>query len=197
LEKYRGLVAHGAHIASVGSRIQKENGVIIDKKQFARDWMRICGSRVDEDLLWLFINRSEEAFEWLLECGGGHVDAVLFGGNYRGPDFTEYAGTHFLINKKDGKYRHSGALLICEIMEDVATSGGAEIRRRTRALQLEKTNGRVTAVLARGEDGLLGLFRRVESGLPERPHQPARPSFLERRRQERWPSHRKKTTCSS
>ena len=84
MEKYRGLVAHGAHIASVGSRIQKENGVIIDKKQFARDWMRICGSRVDEDLLWLFINRSEEAFEWLLECGGGHVDAVLFGGNYCG-----------------------------------------------------------------------------------------------------------------
>ncbi|NLA87886.1 MAG: FAD-binding protein, partial [Clostridiales bacterium] len=46
LEKFHGLVAHGAHIASVGSKIQRENGVRIDKKQFARDWMRICGSRV-------------------------------------------------------------------------------------------------------------------------------------------------------
>ncbi len=159
LEKFHGLVAHGAHIASVGSRIQRENGVHIDKKQFARDWMRICGSRVNEDLLWLYINRSEEAFEWLLECGGDNVEAVLFGGNYRGPDFTEYAGTHFLTGKKGGKYRHFGALLICEIMEDVAKSGGAEIIRKTRALQLEKTDGRVTAVLARGEDAKIRRYR--------------------------------------
>ena len=37
VDKFSGLVSHGAHIASVGSRCQRENGVIIDKKQFARD----------------------------------------------------------------------------------------------------------------------------------------------------------------
>ena len=29
VDKYKGLVAHGAHIASVGSHIQRENGVFI------------------------------------------------------------------------------------------------------------------------------------------------------------------------
>ncbi len=159
LEKFRGLVAHGAHIASVGSRLQREHGVLIDKKQFARDWMRICGSRVNEDLLWLYINRSEEAFEWLLECGGDNVKPILFGGNYRGPDFTEYAGTHFLARTEGGKYKHFGALLICEVMEDVAVSGGASILRNTRVLQLEKTDGRVTAALARCEDEKLRRYR--------------------------------------
>ncbi len=159
LEKFRGLVAHGAHIASVGSKLQRENGVIIDKKQFARDWMRICGSRVDENLLWLFINRSEEAFEWLLECGGDEVKAVLFGGNYRGPDFTEYAGTHFLMRAEGSKYKHMGALLICEIMEDVAVTGGSEIIRNTRVEQLEKTDTRVTAAIAKGPDGIYRRYR--------------------------------------
>jgi fumarate reductase flavoprotein subunit len=153
LEKFHGIVAHGAHIASIGSKLQRENGVIINKKQFARDWLRICGSRVNEDLLWLYINRSEEAFEWLLECGGDEVEPILFGGNYRGPDFTEYAGTHFLSKKEGSKYKYTGAALICEILEDVAVSGGCTIIRKTNAEQLEKTDGRVTAALAKGADG--------------------------------------------
>jgi fumarate reductase flavoprotein subunit len=153
LEKFHGIVAHGAHIASIGSKIQRENGVIIDKKQFARDWLRICGSRVNEDLLWLYINRSEEAFEWLLECGGSEVRPVLFGGNYRGPDFTEYAGTHFLEKNEGSRYKYTGAALICEIMEDTALSGGSAVIRKTRVEQLEKTDGRVTSALAKGEDG--------------------------------------------
>ncbi len=159
LEKYRGIVAHGAHIASIGSIIQRENGVIIDKKQFARDWMRICGSRVNEDLLWLFINHSEAAFEWLLDCGGDEVFPVLYGGNYRGPDFTEYAGTHFLAKKEGSKYKYMGAALICEIMEDVTLSGGSAIYRKMHVEQLEKTSGRVTAAIARDEEGNYTRFR--------------------------------------
>ncbi|MDR0839736.1 MAG: FAD-binding protein [Oscillospiraceae bacterium] len=159
LEKFHGLVAHGAHIATIGSKLQRENGVIINKKQFARDWMRICGSRVNEDLLWLYINNSEAAFEWLLECGGDEIKAVLFGGNYRGPDFTEYAGTHFLERTENSKYKYFGAMLICEILEDVALSGGTEIIRKTRVEQLEKTDGRVTAAISKGEDGKYRRYR--------------------------------------
>jgi succinate dehydrogenase/fumarate reductase flavoprotein subunit len=153
LEKSRGLVAHGAHVASVGSDVQRQNGVFIDKAQFARDWMRISGSRVNEDLLWLYINRSEEAFNWLLEMGGDNVYPVLFGGNYRGPDFTEYAGTHIVQNAKNSKYKMFGALLVCEILEDAMLSGGGEILRETRAEQLEKRDGRVSAVIAKCPDG--------------------------------------------
>lgn len=159
LEKFHGIVSHGAHVASVGSKIQRENGVIIDKKQFARDWMRICGSRVNEDLLWLFINKSEEAFEWLLECAGDEASPVLHGGNYKGPDFTEYPGTQFLSKKKDSKYKFTGAALVCEIMEDIALTGGARVIRKTKVEQLEKTDGRVTAAIAKDENGLYRRYK--------------------------------------
>ena len=157
VEKYKGLVAHGAHVASVGSRIQRENGVFIDKKQFARDWMRICGSRVNEDLLWLYINKSEEAFEWLLDTAGEAVGAKLFGGYYKGPDFTEYPGTHFLYQKPGyNVYKNNGsALLMCEIMEKVILDAGQPIHRNTRALYLEKNaEGRVVSFVAQDAEGV-------------------------------------------
>ena len=153
LEKSGGLVAHGAHVASVGSDIQRENGVFIDKEQFTRDWMRISGSRVDERLLRLYVNRSEEAFHWLLDMGGDNIKPLLFGGNYRGPDFTEYAGTHFIVRTEMSKYKHFGAILMCEILDDVTVSGGNTIIRNTTAEQLEKKDGRVVATIAKCEDG--------------------------------------------
>ena len=154
LEKTEGFVAHGAHVATVGSKLQRENGVFLDKAQFVREWMRISGSRVNEDLLWIYANRSEEAFDWLMEQGGDNINAVLFGGNYRGPDFTEYCGTHFITKTESSKYKFFGALLVCEVLLDTIIEGGGTIHRSTRAMQLEKNNdGRVTAAIAICEDG--------------------------------------------
>lgn len=153
-EKFRGIVARGAHIACLDSEPMRKHGVHIDKNQFARDWMRICGSRVNEDLLWLYINKSEEAVKWMVDLGKGEVDLILYGGHYKGPDFTEYAGTHF-IAKKEGstKYKNIGAALMCEILQEVILTGGNKIIRNTRAEQLEKKDGRVVAFIAKGEDG--------------------------------------------
>ena len=157
VEKYKGLNAHGAHVASVGSKIQREHGVFIDKRQFARDWMRISGSRVNEDLLWLYVNNSEAAFEWLLETGGEAIEGKLFGGYYKGPDFTEYPGTHF-IQQKEGyhTYKYNGsAFLMCEIMEKVILDAKQRIDRNTRALYLEKDgSGRVVSFVTRDNDGV-------------------------------------------
>lgn len=153
VEKYRGIVARGAHIACLDSKLMRENGVHIDKKQFARDWMRICGSRVNEDLLWLYINRSSEAFQWLCDLGGDNIVPMLYGGHYKGPDFTEYAGTHFIVKSENSKYKFNGAHLMCEILQDVILTGGNQIIRNTRVEQLEKVDGRVVSFIAKGPDG--------------------------------------------
>ena len=162
LEKYHGLVARGAHIACLDSPEMRRYGVTIDKKQFARDWMRICGSRVDERLLWLYINNCSEAVQWLCDLGGEDVELKLFGGRYKGPDFTEYDGTHYMV-RKAGSTRYSsggGARLMCEILQDHCLEGeGNRIIRKTEAKYLEKdASGRVVSAIALCEDGAYRRF---------------------------------------
>lgn len=155
VEKYHGLVARGAHIATIGSSIQDRAGVTIDKKQFARDWMRICGSRVDEDLLWLYINKSRDAFEWFMEIGGDDIDGEVCS-MYKGPDFTEYPGTHIVFQKEGHtRFKHNGgAIMYCEMLESVVLEGGQRIDRNTRAQYLEKDeSGRVVSFVAQNKDG--------------------------------------------
>lgn len=157
LEKYHGLVARGAHIACLDSPVMREKGVSIDKRQFARDWMRLCGSRVDERLLWLYINNCSEAVQWLCDLGGDDVELKLFGGRYKGPDFTEYDGTHYMVRKAGSKRYKSagGARLMCEILQERCLEGsGNRIIRNTRAQYLEKNGeGKVCSAIALCEDG--------------------------------------------
>ena len=157
LEKYHGIVARGAHISCLDSPAMRENGIKIDKKQFARDWMHICGSRVNEELLWLYLNNCSEAVQWMTELGGDDVELKLFGGRYKGPDFTEYDGTHYLI-QKPGHTRYkarAGAALMCEVLQEHCLAGeGNRIIRSTRAQYLEKNaEGRVVSAIAIGPDG--------------------------------------------
>ena len=155
VEKHSGLSARGAHIATIGSSIQDRAGVHIDKRQFARDWMRISGSRVDEDLLWLFIEKSRDAFEWLLEIGGDDVDAMLCS-YYKGPDFTEYPGTHVIFEKEGhSRYRNrGGAILYCEMLRSVILEGGNRVDYNVRAQYLEKDeSGRVVSLVAQDKEG--------------------------------------------
>ncbi|MBQ8026228.1 MAG: FAD-binding protein [Oscillospiraceae bacterium] len=163
LEKYHGIVARGAHIACTDSPVMRRYGVKIDKKQFARDWMRICGSRVNEDLLWLYLNNCSDAVQWLTDLGGDAVELRLFGGRYKGPDFTEYDGTHYLIQKPESKrYKNrAGAQLMCEILQDRCLEGeGNRILRKTKAQYLEKdSSGRVVSAVALCEDGSYRRFR--------------------------------------
>ncbi len=154
IEKMRTFVAHGGEIASIGSKIQRENGIEIDKEQFARDWIRISGSRCNEDLLWLFINRSEEAFEWVMDMGGDDVYADIYGGYYKGKDFTEYPVAQHIHQKPNHhRFRYSGALMICEMMQEEILKGGGQVIRGTQALRLEKENGRVVSVIAQNLEG--------------------------------------------
>ena len=160
VDKYKGLVAHGAHIACLDSPVMRELGIRIDKQEFARRWMHTSGSRVNEDLLWLYINKSEEAVLWLLGLAGDEVELRLYGGYYKGLEFTEYPATHYFMKKKGSRYKTYGAFLFCEILQEVILNGGNRIIRNTRAKYLEKdSDGRVTGFIAEGEDGKYRRFK--------------------------------------
>ena len=51
LDKNEKLRALAGQIAAVNSRVMAEKGIVIDKKMLAADWLKMSGSRVQEDLL--------------------------------------------------------------------------------------------------------------------------------------------------
>ncbi|MDR0818400.1 MAG: FAD-binding protein, partial [Oscillospiraceae bacterium] len=148
-------VALAGQIAAINTKIMAEKGIVIDKKQLAADWLKVSGSRVEEELLWIFINRSAEGFEWMLDLTENGVDASVYVG-YKGPMFNEYLGTHHIFKKEScTKYTNfGGGMLACEILEKEFLKNGGKLFRATPAEQLEKdANGRVVAAIAKGEDG--------------------------------------------
>lgn len=144
-------------IGAVDSSFMQNKGVRIDKAALARDWLAVCGSRVDEKLLWLYLNRSGEALDWLLSLAGDRLEVSLQSG-YQGSGFDSRPGAHYLEVKPGcEEYVHSnGGLLACEILEKALLRSGGRIDRSVCALQLEKNGeGRVTGFLARGGGGRL------------------------------------------
>jgi succinate dehydrogenase/fumarate reductase flavoprotein subunit len=161
VDKFRELLGRAAHVGVLDSAVMRRLGITIDKKKFARDWMMISGSRVSEELLWLYINRSGEAFDWLMAQGGEAVDATIYTGYYKGPGFNEYPGTHLVLQKPGyDKYKNNfGGMLVIEILERTILDGGNKIYRPVRAVQLDKDeNGRIVSFIARSEED--GMYRR-------------------------------------
>lgn len=160
-DRFREMLGRAAHVGVLDSAIMRRLGIVIDKKKFARDWMMISGSRVNEELLWSYINRSGEAFDWMMEQGGEAVDATIYTGYYKGPVFNEYPGTHIVFQKEGyDTYRYkNGGMLVAEILQRTVLEGGNKIYRNVRAEQLEKNaDGRVVSFVARSEED--GRYRR-------------------------------------
>ena len=160
LDKNKRLMALAGQIAAVNSRVMEEKGLSIDKKQLAADWMKMSGSRIQEDLLWLFINRSAEGFHWMLDLAGDCLQVDVFEA-YKGPMFSEYPGTHHIF-LKPGSDKYSfrgGGLLACEIFEKAFLERGGTLLRSTAALYLEKNGeGRVTGCIAKCADGKIRRY---------------------------------------
>ena len=161
IDKNEKLVALAGQIAAINTKLMASLGIHIDKKQFAADWLKVSGSRVEEELLWIFINRSAEGFEWMLDLTEGTVDPAIYVG-YKGPMFNEYLGTHH-ITKKEGtnKYQYKGGgFLACEIMEQEFLKNGGQLYRGVAAVQLEKDDtGRVVSCIAKDTDGKYRRYR--------------------------------------
>ena len=168
VDRYKDLVGRAAHVAALDSSVMRRLGVSIDKQKFAKDWLRTCCYRVNEELLWLYINRSGEAMDWLLGLGGDAIDATLYTGYYKGPGYCEYPGTHVIFQKPGAeKYHYKlGGMLVIEILQNVVLEGGGRIFRPVRAEQLEKDDsGRVIGCVARDENDCVYRRYRGRNGV--------------------------------
>ena len=146
-EKRSAAVPHGKYVGIVPADT--------DKKIFAKRWLKACGSRVNEELLWLYMNRSEAALRWLTELGG--IEAVPPASRYMNPTTGAVPGDFELC--PTGEYSAEGGALLLEVLENTLKKLGGVICRSVCAEQLEKDEtGRVVSFVARESDGTLLRF---------------------------------------
>ena len=62
LSSYHGF-AH--NVGVVNSKFMRSLGIINDPDDVAREWIKRCGNRCDERLVRIFVDKSEEAMDWL------------------------------------------------------------------------------------------------------------------------------------
>ena len=160
IEKQEGFPASADPVGAADSNVMRGLGVTIDKAKLARDWLALTGSRPDEPLLWLFLDRSGEALDWLLSLAGDEIEVTLLTG-YQGQDVKGHPGAHRIV-RKPGSTKYSqaeGGPLVCEILQAELLKQGGRIDRGVQALQLLKDeSGRVTGFLAMDAAGKIRRY---------------------------------------
>lgn len=167
------VIARGVHIAGFHTHVQEDlvsQGLVEepDYKNVVRRWINWAQGRVKEPLLWRFAHKSGECFNWLYDLAKAKdLEALLWDGYYKGPDYTEYPVTHIFY--KADKYEetvnftfyqgsgvgdvYGNAVLVPALYETIADKGG-EIRWETKSEQLvREEGGAVTGAIVSAADG--------------------------------------------
>ncbi len=166
-------IARGVHIAGFHTKVQEDlvkQGLLEepDYVHVVRRWINWAQGRVKEPLLWEFARKSGDCFNWLYDIAKGQgLEALLWDGYYKGPDYTEYPVTHIFY--KEGMleetvnftfYQGSGvgdvygnAVLVPALYDAIAANGG-EIRWETKSERLVRDGeGPVTGAIVSTPEG--------------------------------------------
>lgn len=170
-------IARGVHIAGFHTKVQADlvkQGLLEepDYVHVVRRWINWAQGRVKEPLLWEYARKSGACFDWLYDIAKGQgLEALLWDGYYKGPDYTEYPVTHIFY--KEGMleetvnftfYQGSGvgdvygnAVLVPALYDAIAANGG-EIRWETKSERLVRDGeGPVTGAIVSTPDGMVQI----------------------------------------
>ncbi len=149
-------VGRGGSVFAAYSKYMAEKGVPRpDLDKFLLEEMEARSFLVDQRKYYRFINRSEEAMDWLIDILRAHgITIVSENVNIDDPDSPTYMppGTHGFSVEGQGHAGVGISLALGALEEEFLASGG-RIVRGTPAKQLEKDGARVCAVLAQKPDG--------------------------------------------
>ena len=155
------VVARGVHIAGFHTKVQQglvDQGLLEEPNynNVVRRWINWAQGRVKEPLLWEFARKSGACFDWLYDLATKkNLEALLWDGYYKGPDYTEYPVTHIFYQADKYEetinftfYQGSGvgdvygnAVLVPALYETIADMGG-EIRWSTKSERLVRDRQR-------------------------------------------------------
>lgn len=161
LEKGASWSGRGGNIGVAASSYMKACGIENDLEAIAREWIKRCGNRCDERILWRFLRNSGRAMDWLLDIAAKYgARPALQGCAYRGETYREYYGSHRLFGgPMEKKGMRAGGADAVYAMYSESLRHGARYLFKTPAVQLLKEEGRVTGVYGELEEGGYVLVR--------------------------------------
>ena len=157
-------VGRGGSVFAVYSRAMEKAGFPRHEvENFYLQEFASSGFLVDQRKWYKFYNNSEESMNWLLDkleaAGLGVAFEDMMDDDPMSPSFQPL-GTHTFY-KERLKYAGLGINYAVEALEKAFLAAGGRVARKTPACRLERADGgrgRVTAVIARGEDGAFLRF---------------------------------------
>ena len=164
LEQSSSWTARGMNIGIIDSGFMKERGWDYKAEEVAREWIKICGNRCDERIVWLFLKNGGRAMDWILDIVTREeygCNVRIYGCVYNGEKYRELKTSHWIT---DGVMSKKGdRQSVAEVINAMHNEGrklGARYIFKTRAEQLVKENARVSGVLAKDEDGYIQVNAR-------------------------------------
>lgn len=142
------------------SKVMREAGLSVDRSIAQKYWVHCCGSRINEELLSLFFNRSGEAMDWVIDkCEAAGVSVLLWDGYSRDPQFPDEPAYHVFFGgpeQTEGRDWSRDATLL---MYEDSVAAGADYYFNNRVEQLHVEDGKVTGAIATNEAGEYVLYK--------------------------------------
>lgn len=146
--------SRGGHYAVYQTEKMKEAGIVnAPKEEILRDWIRQCGNRCNEKLVWKYLDRSEEAFAWLMGLSEGTLEFLPCVNRYVGETYYEYPGTHIARYSGDDNSQALSAPVFVALKN--AQKNKAQFYFNTSAEQLRKDGDKVVGVVAKNAEGYI------------------------------------------
>lgn len=148
VEKAEYPSSRGGHYGAYNTKAMKAAGMKPgDKYEMFREWVKRCGNRCNEKIVWEYLDRSGEAFDWLIDKSKGKLTFIPILNRYRGPYYYEYPGTHIIEGEfKDNKNQITPPVYF---MWKKAEEQGAKFYFNSSAQQLVKDGDKVAGVIVK------------------------------------------------
>lgn len=148
VEKGTSYNGRGLDFSAIGTKVQAENGIVLDKGQIINDLIKSSGYKANGSLIRLWTDHSGWVFDRLIDmtrADGG--DVVLGEGSKALADGTDFCTRAYPTDHMFGGLI-VGTLDLMGRMVKVGLENGGEVRYETRAEQLVRgEDGRVCAVV--------------------------------------------------
>jgi succinate dehydrogenase/fumarate reductase flavoprotein subunit len=153
VEKNNMPSGRGGGWASYTSKALQAAGIQpADKHEMHREWLKRTGNRANEKIVWKYLDRSEEVFNWFIDKSEGVLQFLPYLPRYVGPYYSEYTGCHFIMGDT-GEYKNMEITAPVYFMWKKSEEQGVKFYFKHTAEQLVKDGNKVTGVIVKTDKG--------------------------------------------